>query len=1218
MRRHRTLLVIVVVMLVAVMSLTMPAVPHTAAAGATAAAAHASHASSGLYARPAPPFDLNSSLKVADARKATADQLAAVEALKSGANASRLNVRWNEFSGSPDVLMDFASAPSSGSAEEAGRAFLSANAAAFGISDVDNLKLVSDREMLGGHLLRFQQTFNGIDVLNGGVGLVLNKDNQVIMASGPHFRDVNVNTAPTLSAEQAKQKVDADLARFHVALPASAQDLLRPGLEAISKQLAAVQNLQPQLGIYPTAGGYRLVWKVAKFSTNPFGLYLHMIDAHTGELVARKDFVNFFQNPATGQPFLGDIYPRYPEITPELKDQGIISTDESGKPLGQVRATLRKFDASNMATGVNGTLTGKHALVNNILATKQPFLQAAKGTWFFERDNPTNFEARTDERNHFGPAAEPAEHQDDINAFFFVTYLLEYIDYLHVAGDRVNNRVGEGSFPDAYPNHDVPLPASVHAPNIYVGLSPIYKEAVQKNPAEAPAVVLGLDNAVAVNVTGLIRSLTGVQSPANVNPTIYGHGYLLNDLALEGTVPYHEGMHAITSPIAGLEGDAEAGALNEGQADMWAFTITNSPSLGEYVVNAHGYRNRFRSRGIDPDRIAYIRSALSTLRYSEIGTYYETTDVLGNPIEPRYAFEEHRDGEIYMSAMWDVRQMLNRLYPEAATFKRPKFEDGTPGRPVTRGTEIFERIFLGSMYVLGTTAPDTMVKARDALIVADQSLYPTDPTDPSAPGQHRALIEQIFAARELGINAKEVTGDTATISTQVSHFAAGQAAPAVPQNVSVAPASARSNRVTWSPVSGAVAYEVLKRKPEFAGRREPNGKRAFIDGDAATTGWQHVAYVGASASFYEDKGVVEEVFAPAGLSNLFSHEYAVRAVGVNANRQIGLSDISGAAQPRLASQDVTAQVDTTLSNVTFTNGVFAFDNKLTNARGANSTDKTIFAPVEFRITSISDSSVTVKNADRAAPVPTFVYNQNLPVGASATKRFEFNDPLARMFTFDAQVIGQAYAGSTGGTGSQPGDGSSDTPPTSFTYSIRKDEYSGIIAAGDPTGLTHGSGLVEDTTQLPTDADPAFNGVTYVDIPVTTTSDVLILDAELTSLTAVDYDLELLTGDGRTRLDRSADTENFAHERIRYFAQPNTSYIIRIVGFANAASDYKVVVKQYLPQGSPNANSPDVTVNADGSETSAASAGVPVTGLVRKLFRFTVNPLTRSVSVKFLN
>jgi hypothetical protein len=1210
MRWQRLILILTVLLITVGLLSSTTMLPDTTVSAAAATEAFK------LYARPAPNFDLNLSQKLAPARRATSAQLAGIEALKTNAQAPNMTVRWNDFGGSPDVLMDFASAPLGSTPEEAGRTFLAANSAAFGITNVNDLRLVSDRAALGGHLLRFQQTYQGIDVQNGGIGLVVNRDNRVIMASGPVFRDVAVNTQPTLTAEQAKEKVAADLARFNVQLSANIQELLRPGIEAITKQLGAVQNLQPRLSIYPTANGYRLVWKVAKYSTNPFGLYLHMIDAHTGELVSRQDFANFQQNPATGEPFKGDIYPKYPDITQELKDEGKISV-ENGVPKGQVRATLRKFDASNMVTGVNGTLTGTHALVNNILATKQPFPQAAKGTWFFQKDDPANLEARTNEREHFGPTAEPAEHQDDINAFFFVTYLLEYVDYLHVAGDSKHSRIGQGDFPDDYPNHDVPLPANVHAPNIYVGLSPIYKDAIQKNPAETPAVVLGLDNAVAFNVTGLIRELTGVQSPANVNPTVYGHGYLLNDLALEGTVPYHEGMHAITSPIAGLEGTPEGPALNEGQADMWAFTITNSPSLGEYVVNAYGYRNRFRSAGRDPDSIAYVRSALSTLKYSDIGTLYETTDVLGNPIPPRYVFEEHRDGEIYMSTMWDVRQMLNRLYPEAATYKRPKFEDGTPGRAITKGTETFERIFLGSMYVLGTTAPDTMVKARDAMIIADQSLYPSDPTDPSAPGLHRALIEQVFAAHELGINAKEVVGDKATISTQVSHFAGEQEGPAVPQNITVAPASIKTNKVTWSPVDGAIGYEVLKRKTTMRDRREPNGAREFLDGDAATTGWRHVAYVGGNSTMYEDRGPVAEVFAPAGLKDLFDSEYAVRAIGVNQNRQIGLSYISGAAQPMLAPQDVTASIDTVVANAAFAGGVFAFDTTITNARGANSIEKTIYAPIEFRITSISDPSITVKNPDSTSPVPTFIYNKTLALGASATKRFEFNDPLAKMFTFDAQVIGQAYAGSSGGMGSQAGDGSSDTPPTSFTYSIRKDEYSGVMPLGDATGLTNGSGAIEDNLEIQGDADPAFQGVTYVDIPVRTTSDALILDAELTSLTAVDYDLELLTADGKTRLDRSADTENFAHERIRYFVQPNTNYIIRIIGFVNVASDYKVVVKQYLPQGSANANSDDVTVNNDGSETSATSGAVPITGLVRKYIRFTVNPLTRSVSAKFL-
>ncbi len=103
------------------------------------------------------------------------------------------------------------------------------------------------------------------------------------------------------------------------------------------------------------------------------------------------------------------------------------------------------------------------------------------------------------------------------------------------------------------------------------------------------------------------------------------------------------------------------------------------------------------------------------MKYGDIGTLTDRTT--GQPV-----FEEHYDGEIYMSTMWEIREMFNRMYPQNTTFKRPRPSDGQALKAITKGTEIFERDFLGSMYILGTTAPDTMVKARDAMIVADQML----------------------------------------------------------------------------------------------------------------------------------------------------------------------------------------------------------------------------------------------------------------------------------------------------------------------------------------------------------------------------------------------------------------------------------------------------------------------------------------------------------------
>ena len=1134
-----------------------------------------------MYERPAPDFDMNEEAKLPNARLAAAEQLAALDTLKTSTNASNMTARWNDFGGSPDVIYDFASAAYSGTPEEAGRAFLTQNAELFGISDINNLRVFSERAAGGGYLIRFQQTFNGIPVQNGGVGLVMNGNKQVIMASGPHFRNVSVNTTPTLTAEQAKAKAEADLAQFNVALPGNAQALLQPAFDNLSQQAAAVRDLQPQLAIYPTADSFRLVWKVAKFSTNPFGLYAVSIDAHTGETVARKDHVNFQTAPGATVPGAetADIYPKYPQIDDNLKNNSVISTCQGPlgpAPCGQERVTLRKFNPSNRVSGVQGVLTGPHALVTNALATQQPFGQAALGTWHFRVDNPTALEARTNEVDQF---AEPAEHQDEINAFFFLTYLMEYVDYLHVAGDN-NQFGGGGAFPDDYPGRTLPMPGSVHFPNIYMVLDARNGELPDPTHPDFVQMALGMDNAVSINLTSIIEEVTQTKSPVVVNPTVYGHGFLFNDLALEGTVPYHEGMHSTTSPIAGLEG-SEGSALNEGQADMWAFTITDNPSVGEYVVNAKGFRNYYAGLGGDPDLLAYIRSAKSTLKYSDIGTW-----------SSRAEFEEHYDGEIYMSTMWDIREMLKRMYPQTSGFRRPAPKNGLPEKVITRGTNIFERDFLMSMYILGTTSPDTMVKARDAMIIADQMLYPSDSADADSPGKHRSMFEQIFAAKELGINAREVTGGVATISTQVSHFAAGQAAPAVPQNVQAAPASTKSISVTWDAVPGALAYEVLKRKTNLANQREPNGKRAFEDGDESTTGYRHVAFV--SGTSHEDKGVVREVFNPLGLSNLFDSEYAVRAIGVNAGGQLGWSDLSGSSATQQARQDLTTQVDSAISNISFSNGVMSFDNKLTNARGAFSTDKTIYKPLEFQIVSISNPSVTVKNAD--ANGNTFIYNQTLTLGqTSAAKRLEFNDPLAQMFSFDARIYGNAYAGSSVGNGSGGNDGSSDPPPP-VTYSVFRETKTGALVGGEPA----------DPSLAPavTWGDPAFKGITWEDVPVTTKADAVALEGRLSATGAtVDLDFELRTTDGQILMRSATASPN---EFVSSNVQPNTTYIFRVLGWANGPTTFTVVSDQLLPQGSPNENAGTRTVGGTWFEPATTPS-------VSGLFRFTVNPLLKKVT-----
>lgn len=1136
--------------------------PVASAAGADASALD-------LNKRVVPNYDINQTEYTL--RPPSPAQLRALDALKASLGDASVTARWDKTTGSLDTLMDFASAPSSLEPEAAARAFLESNAALVGLSDPGALRLKSNIPAFGGNLLYFEQTHGGLPVANSGVGVVLDGERRVKMLSGPVRPNLALDTTPALGGDAAVAKAQADLAKFRKTWAAGVAERLTPALDQLAGQLGPMATPAPQLNVFPVPGGARLAWKFFVFSRNPFGMFKYQIDAATGQVLYREDFVRYQAPQAL--PLTADVYPTYPCITQRLKDEGVIENGPDGRPCGQLRVNLRKFDQTNAATGAGGVLTGTHALIANVSPVRLPFAQAAKGTWHFAADDPVNFEARTNEQAHYGPAAEPASHQDEVAQFFYITSLLEYLDHLHVAGDARHSRVGQGDFPDQYPNKSSQLVGLVHMPNV---LAP------PTDPSSPTFLdqLLGLDNAFSLSLSS--REVLGQDVAGQnlvVNPTAYGHGYLLNDLAIDFGVPYHEGMHSISSPIAGLEGLPEGSALNEAQADLWAYTAADNPVLGNYVLNAHTYRARVRANGGNPDQRQWIRHADSGLSYSQLGTLGGTQ------------FEEHRDGEIFAAAGWDLRELMLLTEP-AGGFVRPDLVSGEPTRQITAGQENYERILLGAIYVLSTFNPDTFVRARDAMIIADQSLYPSDASDPDSPGQHRALIERVFAARELGTNAAAPnTAGRQTISTAVSGFASSQPAPAAPAGVTVQAASPSSNRVSWQPVSGAFAYEVLKREVGREGQRlnRPVQGREYIDGDGSTDGYHHIAFVPAGQTSYVDNGYIEEVFVPRGLKTPQSFEYVVRAMGVNPNRQVGVSENSAAASLPTATADVTGNVRLANSNVTFAGGKTEFDQTVKNLGGAGAGDGTIFTPVEFRVVSISNPSVSVANADnggagRGASPASFYYPASLAVGqTSAPRRISFNNPNTALFSFDAVVRARVQVDPSAATRYEP-QPSFDHLYTTTTFS---ETFTGIVPLSD-TGLQLAGGL------------------TYADVPFTSKAGAQSVAVVMTTTTGVDLDLELRDAAGR--VIASAATSN-AGESLVANIQPNAQYTYRVIGWVGAAQDFQLVSTQTLrvPAGGGDTTSPG------GGPTS----GTGLLGEVTRLVRFTVNPLTGGVTAQLL-
>ncbi|WP_191321824.1 M36 family metallopeptidase [Colwellia sp. C1TZA3] len=1067
-----------------------------------------------------------------------------------------VQVSVNEMTGTVNAMTGMAIKTSGNSVENMARNFIADHQAIFEGLTNDQLQFNVNRSKpaLGGQVVRFDQVVNGIKVEGNGVGIVIDASNNVRGVMGPYQKAFNLASQPDLTPEAAVLAASQNLLPFQKDIPAAALDVLTPAFETIATKLGVFKTPMPELRFVQTGEGHSLVWQFYYYSTNPFGVFKYMVDAQSGEILYREDQVRTAEGDEPTDQF-ADYFPTFPPITSELQDNCEIVDENgglTGTPEGLLRIKLRKFDETNRVSGVQGVLSGKHALIGSALPTSTPFAQAALGTYYFDRDDAP-ISGRVDEKDH---TTGEKVHFDGISQFIYITNLLEYLDYLHKEGDAVHQRgfgSSSGSFPDQYPNESTPLVGIVHIPNVL--------DAPQDpSDPEFLADLLNLDNAFAIPLS---QDIAGEE--VVVNPTFYGHGNLFNNLALDFSVPVHEGTHATITPIAGFEGSPEGGALNEGQADLWAYTIGETPDLGTYPVNACKLRDVLREANVDPDSFEYIRSGQSQLRYSQLGTRGNT-------------FEVHRDGEIYAGAMWDFRELMLEMFP-ANDFVRPDPVTGEATQVASLGKETWERIFLGSMYVLGVSAPDTFVKARDATLIADAMLYPIDSTDSKSLGKHHALIERIFAARELGKNAQAPLGGVQLISTAVSDFTAGQEAPDTPQNISADIVSQDSINVSWDSVDDVIGYQVLKRKGNSPARLFAGVVgREYIDGDLSSNGYTHVEFV--TEPSYLDKGQGFGRGAGQGIE-AFDFQYVVRAIKTNATGQVGFSDLSGTAKTKLKAKNVTDDVQASISNVTFSLSEFAFDNTLTN-----NGSEAIFGPINFDIVSISSPNVTATNADNAGSGQRgdrarFVYNEALAPGMdSSARNLSFANPLAEIFSFKAKVFAKIEGQARAANGSQASNDTSEAANRSVVFHAIS-ERKGLVAVGTTDIL-----IAED--------------VDYVDVEFTALNSATSAIADLSADVDVggaypDLDFSMLDSDGKV-LSTSGNLG--ASEQVGSTVVGGDTYILRVKGYANGPTQFTIVLDQMVTDAADESN--------DTSEAgSPADSGI-------ELVEFMVNPVNGTI------
>lgn len=145
----------------------------------------------------------------------------------------------------------------------------------------------------------------------------------------------------------------------------------------------------------------------------------------------------------------------------------------------------------------------------------------------------------------------------------------------------------------------------------------------------------------------------------------FGDGSRFNSLSREESIAYHEYSHGQIAAIVSLTYSKESGAMNEGQADYFACSLSNDDKLGEWACAKMGK--------------PYLRILENNLHYPE--------DIQG---------EVHADGKIWGAVLWDIRKAI--------------------------GAETADMLIHKSFYYLKSGGP-TFLDGYNALVTADQNVF---------------------------------------------------------------------------------------------------------------------------------------------------------------------------------------------------------------------------------------------------------------------------------------------------------------------------------------------------------------------------------------------------------------------------------------------------------------------------------------------------------------
>jgi len=537
------------------------------------------------------------------------------------------------------------------------------------------------------HIL-YRQQFQGIDVVNAAWVVNVDSQGRILNAGG------SIVGAPSSALPDRASALSAARAAARIVNPDAARSFQPFFSQKAARTAGAVRftrgqfgdELEGRLAWYAVNGQARAAWIFTVTDTDGVHRYQAVVDGNSYVPLARRP-LTFFQSPrnARGLVFTAESPNPNPKPgvpltgAPPFVDRVSVSFN------GDLAASPRGW-VTDKETAGNNTTAGANPLGISFLLTPLTAV-APDGDFAFplslgpDAPNPTAFE----------PAI-------TTNLFYWMNRshdLFYKYGFTEAAGNFQKDNLNKGGV-----GGDAVL---------------AYSHFGSQGPGRAQ-----LSNAFFTTATSVDDG-----DPAEIAMYISstGRAGYFTDGSLDSIVMVHEYAHGVSIRLLPDGYDTfQNASMGEGWSDFYGLEFTlpegaptnGSYNIGEYFQGVWG-QSPFRSRPYSTDL------GINPLTFADIGAVIPFPEV-------------HADGEIWFSALWDVRANLMQQFGEK------------------EGRERVRRLLLDGMKLMPPAA--SMVDARDAILLADRTTYK---------GASQRQLWAGFAKRGLGVTAYSTSGDTVHI-----------------------------------------------------------------------------------------------------------------------------------------------------------------------------------------------------------------------------------------------------------------------------------------------------------------------------------------------------------------------------------------------------------------------------------------------------------------------